>query len=164
VPISKLAMQLNNSKSTNLNLWIFQQKFKFKYPGTYLKYSIGMEMFNFRYEHPINYRKEEVMTIFLGDSTYNINKLVTTYISARIQFGYHYKLKNNKTIGKRLIMFKKYGDETPVISFLDENGEQKFCPKCNSVMSAVSVDSSNELICENCELTKEIIHDDKTIN
>ena len=61
-------------------------------------------------------------------------------------------------------MFKKYGDETPVISFLDENGEQKFCPKCNSVMSAVSVDSSNELICENCELTKEIIHDDKTIN
>ncbi len=99
LPMSKLAMQLNNSKSTNLNLWIFQQKFKFKYPGTYLKYSIGMEMFNFRYEHPINYRKEEVMTIFLGDSTYDKNKLLTTYISVPIQFGYDYKLKNNKTIG-----------------------------------------------------------------
>jgi len=99
LPMSKLKMQLNNSKSTNLNLWIFQQKFKFKYPGTYLKYSIGMEMFNFRYEHPINYRKDEAMTIFLGDSTYDKNKLLTTYISAPIQFGYDYKLKNNKTIG-----------------------------------------------------------------
>ncbi|NBU80868.1 MAG: hypothetical protein EBS55_04390 [Flavobacteriaceae bacterium] len=99
LPMSKLKMQLNNAKSTNINLWIFQQKFKFKQPGTYLKYSIGMEMFNFRYENPINYRKNELMSIFLGDSSYDKNKLLTTYISAPIQFGYDYKLKNKKTIG-----------------------------------------------------------------
>ena len=68
LPMSKLKMQLNNAKSTNINLWIFQQKFKFKHPGTYLKYSLGMEMFNFRYEYPVNYRKNETMSIFLGDS------------------------------------------------------------------------------------------------
>ena len=39
------------------------------------------------------------MSIFLGDSTYDKNKLLTTYISAPIQFGYDYKLKNKKTIG-----------------------------------------------------------------
>jgi hypothetical protein len=94
-----LNMQLNNAKSTNINVWIFQQKFKFKQPGTYLKYSIGMEMFNFRYEHPINYRKNELMSIFLGDSSYDKNKLLTTYISAPIQFGYDYKLNNKKSIG-----------------------------------------------------------------
>ena len=99
LPMSKLKMQLNNAKSTNINLWIFQQKFKFKHPGTYLKYSLGMEMFNFRYEYPINYRKNESMSIFLGDSSYDKNKLLTTYISAPIQFGYDYKLKNQKTIG-----------------------------------------------------------------
>ena len=96
LPMSKLKMQLNNAKSTNINLWIFQQKFKFKHPGTYLKYSLGMEMFNFRYEYPINYRKNETMSIFLGDSSYDKNKLLTTYISAPIQFGYDYKLKNKR--------------------------------------------------------------------
>jgi hypothetical protein len=99
LPMSKLKMQLKNAKSTNINLWIFQQKFKFKHPGTYLKYSLGMEMFNFRYEYPINYRKNETMSIFLGDSSYDKNKILTTYISAPIQFGYDYKLKNQKTIG-----------------------------------------------------------------
>lgn len=99
LPMSKLTMQLNNSKSTNINLWIFQQKYKFKNPNIYLKYSIGLEMFNFRHEYPINYRKYEPMTIYLGDSAYDKNKLFTSYISVPIQFGYDFSLKNKKPFG-----------------------------------------------------------------
>jgi hypothetical protein len=99
LPLSKYKMSLNNSKSTNVNIWILQQKYNFKKPGTYLKYSIGFEMFNFRYEYPINYRENEAMFIYLSDSSYEKNKLLTTYLSAPIQLGYDYKLKNNKTIG-----------------------------------------------------------------
>lgn len=99
LPLSKYKMSLNNSKSTNVNIWILQQKYNFKKPGTYLKYSIGFEMFNFRYEYPINYRENETMFIYLSDSSYEKNKLFTSYLSAPIQLGYDYKLKNNKTIG-----------------------------------------------------------------
>lgn len=98
-PLSKNKMSLNNSKSTNVNIWILQQKYNFKYPGAYIKYSIGLEMFNFRHEYAINYRENEPMFIFLSDSTYEKNKLLTSYISAPIQIGYDYKLKNNKIIG-----------------------------------------------------------------
>jgi len=98
-PLTKFKMSLNNSKSTNVNIWILQQKYNFKYPGAYLKYSLGFEMFNFRYENAINYRENEPMFIFLSDSTYEKNKLLTSYISAPIQIGYNYKLTNNKTIG-----------------------------------------------------------------
>ncbi len=98
-PLSKFKMSLNNSKSTNVNIWVLQQKYNFKKPGAYLKYSIGFEMFNFRYEYPINYRENEAMFIYLSDSSYEKNKLLTTYISAPIQLGYDYKIKNNKTIG-----------------------------------------------------------------
>jgi len=98
-PLSKYKMSLNNSKSTNVNIWVLQQKFNFKKPGAYLKYSLGFEMFNFRYEYPINYRENEAMFIYLSDSSYEKNKLLTTYISAPIQLGYDYKLNNNKTIG-----------------------------------------------------------------
>ena len=98
-PLSKFKMSLINSKSTNINIWVLQQKYNFKKPGTYLKYSLGFEMFNFRYEYPINYRENQPMIISLSDAEYEKNKLLTTYISAPIQLGYDYKLKNNKTIG-----------------------------------------------------------------
>jgi hypothetical protein len=97
-PLTKFKMALNNSKSTNINIWVLQQKYNFKHPGVYLKYSLGLEMFNFRYENAINYRENEPMFVFLSDSTYEKNKLLTSYISAPIQLGYDYKL-NNKTIG-----------------------------------------------------------------
>jgi hypothetical protein len=98
-PLTKFKMALKNSKSTNVNIWVLQQKYNFKYPGVYLKYSLGLEMFNFRYENAINYRKNEPMFIFLTDSTYEKNKLLTTYISAPIQIGYDYKLNNSKILG-----------------------------------------------------------------
>ena len=98
-PLSKFKMSLINSKSTNVNIWVLQQKYNFKKPGAYLKYSFGLEMFNFRYEYPINYRENQPMYIYLSDGDYEKNKLLTTYISAPIQLGYDYKLKNNKTVG-----------------------------------------------------------------
>lgn len=99
LPMSKLKMQLNNSKSTNFNLWIVQQKYRFKNPSIFLKYGLGLEMFNFRYEYGVNFRKNESMFVYLSKDNYVKNKLFTSYISAPIQLGYDFKLKNDKTIG-----------------------------------------------------------------
>jgi len=99
LPMSKLKMQLNNGKSTNINIWVVQQKYRFKNPSFYLKYGLGVEMFNFRYEYSINFRKHESMFIYLSEDNYEKNKLFTSYLSAPIQIGYDFKLKNNKLIG-----------------------------------------------------------------
>jgi hypothetical protein len=98
-PLSKFKMQLNNGKSTNINIWVVQQKYRFKNPSFYLKYGLGLEMFNFRYEYGINFRKNEPMFIYLSDESYEKNKLFTSYLSAPVQFGYDFKLKNDKLIG-----------------------------------------------------------------
>jgi hypothetical protein len=98
-PLSKFKMQLNNSKSTNINIWVVQQKYRFKNPAFYLKYGLGLEMFNFRYEYGINFRKNESMFIYLSDESYEKNKLFTSYLSAPVQFGYDFKLKNDKILG-----------------------------------------------------------------
>ena len=98
-PLSKSKMQLNNGKSTNFNIWVVQQKYRLKNPAFYLKYGIGLEMFNFRYEYGINFRKNESMFIYLNDESYEKNKLFTSYLSAPVQFGYDFKLKNNKILG-----------------------------------------------------------------
>jgi len=98
-PLSKFKMQLNNGKSTNINIWVVQQKYRFKNPALYLKYGLGVEMFNFRYEYGINFRKNESMYIYLSDATYEKNKFFTSYLSAPVQFGYDFKLKNDKLVG-----------------------------------------------------------------
>jgi hypothetical protein len=98
-PLSKFKMQLNNGKSTNINIWVVQQKYRLKNPAFYLKYGLGLEMFNFRYEYGINFRKNESMFIYLNDESYEKNKLFTSYLSAPIQFGYDFKLKNDKILG-----------------------------------------------------------------
>jgi len=98
-PLSKFKMQLNNGKSTNINIWIVQQKYRLKNPAFYLKYGLGLEMFNFRYEYGINFRKNESMFIYLNDESYEKNKLFTSYLSAPVQFGYDFKLKNYKILG-----------------------------------------------------------------
>jgi hypothetical protein len=98
-PLSKFKMQLNNGKSTNINIWVVQQKYRLKNPAFYLKYGLGLEMFNFRYEYGINFRKNESMFIYLSDESYEKNKLFTSYLSAPVQFGYDFKLKNDKVLG-----------------------------------------------------------------
>ncbi len=98
-PLSKFKMQLNNGKSTNINIWIVQQKYRLKNPAFYLKYGLGLEMFNFRYEHGINFRKNEPMFIYLNDESYEKNKLFTSYLSAPVQLGYEFKSKNDKILG-----------------------------------------------------------------
>lgn len=98
-PLSKFKMQLNNGKSTNINIWVVQQKYRLKNPAFYLKYGLGLEMFNFRYEYGINFRKNESMFIYLNDESYEKNKLFTSYLSAPVQFGYDFKLKNDKILG-----------------------------------------------------------------
>jgi hypothetical protein len=98
-PLSKFKMQLNNGKSTNINIWIVQQKYRLKNPALYLKYGLGLEMFNFRYEYGINFRKNESMFIYLNDESYEKNKLFTSYLSAPVQLGYDFKLKNDKILG-----------------------------------------------------------------
>jgi hypothetical protein len=98
-PLSKFKMQLNNGKSTNINIWVVQQKYRLKNPAFYLKYGLGLEMFNFRYEYGINFRKNESMFIYLSDESYQKNKLFTSYLSAPVQFGYDFKLKNDKILG-----------------------------------------------------------------
>ena len=98
-PLSKFKMQLNNGKSTNINIWIVQQKYRLKNPAFYLKYGLGLEMFNFRYEYGINFRKNESMIIYLSDESYEKNKLFTSYLSAPVQLGYEFKSKNDKILG-----------------------------------------------------------------
>ena len=48
IPVTKLKMQPKNS-STNVNIWVVQQKLNVYKQKYYLKYGLGFEMFNYYY-------------------------------------------------------------------------------------------------------------------
>lgn len=61
-PFTKSDMRLRTVKSSNVNIWLFMQKFSLYKNKLNLKYGLGLEMFNFRYENDITYHKNRTIS------------------------------------------------------------------------------------------------------
>jgi hypothetical protein len=73
-------LKLKASKSSNVNIWLMMQKLNIAKGYVNLKYGIGLEMFNFRYDSKINYSKAPSY-IFLDSLAFSKNKLYAGYIT-----------------------------------------------------------------------------------
>ena len=69
---------LRNSKSSNVNIWIFMQKLNLYRHIINLKYGLGLEMYNYRYETNISYHKDPAY-IFRDTISFSKNKLAADY-------------------------------------------------------------------------------------
>ena len=80
-PFTKSDLSLVTTKSTNVNIWFFMQKLNITHHVLNLKYGLGWQMYNFRYENNISYSKDPV---FLYRDTVNFSKdkLFTSYLTA----------------------------------------------------------------------------------
>ena len=72
---------LNNGKTTNVNLWFFMQKVSVVKQAVFLKYGLGMEMYNFRYDSRISYRRENYPYVYNDSISFTKNKLYAGYLS-----------------------------------------------------------------------------------
>jgi hypothetical protein len=82
-PVTENSMKLNRGKSSNVNLWFFMQKLNVAKHVVNLKYGLGLEMYNFRYENSISYRKDGSNPYVFNDSiSFSKNKLYAGYITA----------------------------------------------------------------------------------
>ena len=96
-PVSKRKMQPKNS-STNVNIWLVQQKlnlYKHKY---YFKYGIGFEMFNYYYANGVDFRNNDKMYIYLTNNNYKKDKLYINYLTVPIILSRTYKFKKIQDI------------------------------------------------------------------
>lgn len=79
-PFTEDDLELRNGKTTNVNLWFFMQRLNITKGILNLKYGLGLEMFNFRYENNITYHKSPSY-IFRDSISFSKNKLFTSYIT-----------------------------------------------------------------------------------
>ena len=77
---NKNDLDLRSGKSSNVNIWIFMQRLNITKGIINLKYGLGLEMFNYRYESNISYHKNPAY-IFRDSINFSKNKLYTGYLT-----------------------------------------------------------------------------------
>ncbi|PZP49290.1 MAG: hypothetical protein DI598_08205 [Pseudopedobacter saltans] len=84
---TKSDMRLRTVKSSNVNIWLFMQKYSLYKNKLNLKYGLGLEMFNFRYQNDITYHKNPDY-IYRDTTSFQKNKLYTSYASIPFMLNY----------------------------------------------------------------------------
>ncbi len=82
--LNKSLLELRSGKSSNFNLWFFMQKLNVSKHVLNLKYGMGLEMNNFRYESPVSFTKAANTTMFLDTISFSKNKLFTSYLTVPV--------------------------------------------------------------------------------
>ncbi len=133
-PINSLARQyeintelkLNNVKSSNVNIWIVQQKVNLIKHYLNLKYGVGIEMYNFRFEQPISFSKNpNSPTIFIDDATFSKNKLFAEYLTVPIQLNFKSNPSNNKSFYASIGISTGYLIQSRTKQISEERGKKK---------------------------------------
>ncbi|GAC1529750.1 MAG: hypothetical protein NVS3B15_08240 [Sediminibacterium sp.] len=79
--VTQNSFKLNTGKSSNVNIWLFMQKLNVIKHVVNLKYGLGMEMYNFRYDTRLSYRKDPVPFIYNDSVSFSKNKLYVGYLT-----------------------------------------------------------------------------------
>ena len=87
-PMTSKSFSLNNKKSSNVNLWVVQQKVNLYQHKINLKYGIGFEMFNFRFEKPVSFREDISGFVKYDDVVFSKNKLLVKYLTIPVQINF----------------------------------------------------------------------------
>jgi hypothetical protein len=80
-PVNENSFKLNNVKSSNVNIWIFMQKVNVVKHVVNLKYGLGLEMYNFRYDSRLSYRKDPTPFVYNDSISFSKNKLYAGYLT-----------------------------------------------------------------------------------
>lgn len=80
-PVNENSYRLNRGKSSNVNLWFFMQKLNISKNVLNLKYGLGLEMYNFRYDSKISYNNDPAPYVFNDSISFSKNKLYAGYLT-----------------------------------------------------------------------------------
>jgi hypothetical protein len=80
-PVNENSYKLNTGKSSNVNIWFFMQKLNVVKHVVNLKYGLGLEMYNFRYDTRLSYRNDPLPYVFNDSIGFSKNKLYVEYLT-----------------------------------------------------------------------------------
>ncbi|GAC1450667.1 MAG: hypothetical protein NVSMB7_13040 [Chitinophagaceae bacterium] len=123
----KEQFNLRNGKSADVNIWIFMQRLNLISHIVNLKYGIGLELNNYRYDSPLNYDKAS--HIFYEDMTrhYKKDKLAADYFTIPLMLNFNFTPDNfyNRSFGFSAGISAGYLYSSRLKMITAEDGKQK---------------------------------------
>lgn len=86
--------KLHNGKSVNVNIWFFMQRLNLIEHVVNLKYGLGLELNNYRYERNIRF-KENPSSVYLDNISYHKNKLAADYLTVPFMLNFNFTPKRS---------------------------------------------------------------------
>jgi hypothetical protein len=120
------SLKLDNRKASNFNIWIVQQKLNLYQHKINLKYGVGFEMFNFRFEQPVSFRNEPGKTVFIDDVNFTKNKLFTKYLTVPVQLNFQPNPYSRKGFYASIGLSAGYLVDARNKQISPERGKQKY--------------------------------------
>ena len=117
---------LNNKKSTNVNIWVVTQKLNLYQHKINLKYGLGVEMFNFRFDKPISFREDIATNIKYDVVSFTKNKLLVKYLTIPVQINFSPNPTNKKGFYASIGMSAGYLWNAKNKQISGERGKEKF--------------------------------------
>lgn len=98
---SKNLMSLRNGKSVNVNIWFFMQRVNLIEHVVNLKYGLGLELNNYRFENNIRFQYEPRDFINRDGQVakFEKNKLAADYITLPVMLNFNFNPKKKKSYG-----------------------------------------------------------------
>jgi hypothetical protein len=117
---------LNNKKSTNINIWVVTQKLNLYQHKINLKYGLGVEMFNFRFDKPISFREDIEKNVKFDVVSFTKNKLFVKYITVPVQLNFSPNPTNKKAFYASIGMSAGYLWNAKNKQISAERGKEKY--------------------------------------
>jgi len=117
---------LNNKKSTNVNVWVVTQKINLYQHKINLKYGLGVEMFNFRFDKPISFREDIEKNVKFDVVSFTKNKLFVKYFTVPVQINFSPNPTNKKAFYASIGMSAGYLWNAKNKQISGERGKEKF--------------------------------------
>lgn len=133
-PLGESDFDLNVGKSINVNIWLFMQRLNLIKHHVHLKYGLGIELNNYRYQSQVSYLKENPFvtnvapapTIIRDSLSFSKNKLATDYVTVPLMLNYStnpYSQNRGFSISVGVSAGYLYSQRNKQIS--DDRGKQK---------------------------------------
>ena len=118
-------LKLNNLKSSNVNIWIVQQKVNLYEHYINLKYGVGIEMYNFRFEQPISFRNDPSNAVYIDNVKFSKDKLFVEYLSVPIQLNFQSNPSNDRSFYASIGLSPGYLIQSHTKQISEERGKKK---------------------------------------
>ena len=118
-------LKLNNVKSSNVNIWVVQQKLNLYEHYWNLKYGVGIEMYNFRFEQPISFSNTPGNYVYFDNAHFSKNKLFVEYLAVPIQLNFQSNPENDKSFYASVGLSAGYLLQSHTKQISEERGKRK---------------------------------------